>query len=88
MRSLRRVGRGLRVIDAVAAAWGSFRTGNAQAVWCDLGKPLGSAANEEWAWLHAILTAVALSAPIPGLRQSEIRQPEQAPVPDGPFALA
>jgi anti-sigma regulatory factor (Ser/Thr protein kinase) len=30
-------GRGLQVVDAVAAAWGAFRAGHAQAVWCDLG---------------------------------------------------
>jgi serine/threonine-protein kinase RsbW len=57
-------GRGLRVVDAVAAAWGSFRAGHAQAVWCDLGKPLdGIADSETRAWLLAILATVALAAP-------------------------
>ena len=33
-------GRGLQVVDALAARWGSFRAARAQVVWCDLGQPL------------------------------------------------
>jgi len=56
-------GRGLQVVDAVAAAWGSFRAGHALAVWCDLGKPLDCPANGDvWAWLRAVLAAGALAA--------------------------
>src|SRR6266851_6942540 len=54
-------GRGLQVVDAVAAAWGSFRTGHAQAVWCDLAKPLDVAAGDALAWLHAILAVIDLA---------------------------
>jgi hypothetical protein len=63
-------GRGLHVVDAVAAAWGSFRAGHAQAVWCDLGKPLDKIADSETrAWLLAVLAAVALAAsPVRGCR--------------------
>jgi hypothetical protein len=55
-------GRGLQVVDAVAAAWGSFRAGGAQAVWCDLGKPLGNS-GEAWAWLQPVLAGTRLAAP-------------------------
>jgi anti-sigma regulatory factor (Ser/Thr protein kinase) len=54
-------GRGLQVVDAVAAAWGSFRTRDARVVWCDLGKPLDSAAGEAFAWLRALLAVVDLA---------------------------
>ena len=33
-------GRGLQVVDALAACWGSFRAAHVQVVWCDLGQPL------------------------------------------------
>lgn len=56
-------GRGLQVVDAVAAAWGSFRVGRAQAVWCDLGKPLDTAVSgKAWAWLHPLIATVGLAA--------------------------
>ena len=39
-------GRGLRVVDSLAARWGSFRLAGAQAVWCDFGQPLHAAASD------------------------------------------
>ncbi len=60
---LAEIGRGLHVVDAVAAAWGCFRAGNAQAVWCDIGEPLDEAASYAWAWLLLpVLAATSLSA--------------------------
>jgi anti-sigma regulatory factor (Ser/Thr protein kinase) len=56
-------GRGLRVVDALAARWGSFRPAGAQAVWCDFGQPLQAAPGDAWAWLHLILSMCDLSAP-------------------------
>jgi anti-sigma regulatory factor (Ser/Thr protein kinase) len=56
-------GRGLQVVDAVAARWGSFRTQGALAVWCDFGQPLRAAAGDAWAWLHLVLSVCDLSAP-------------------------
>jgi anti-sigma regulatory factor (Ser/Thr protein kinase) len=55
-------GRGLHVIDALAARWGSFRAAPAQVVWCDLGQPLPAAGAEAWAWLTALLAASPLDA--------------------------
>jgi anti-sigma regulatory factor (Ser/Thr protein kinase) len=55
-------GRGLRVVDSLAARWGSFRPAGAQAVWCDLGQPLHAAASDAWAWLHLALSVCDLSA--------------------------
>jgi|GEM_PF-731128 len=56
-------GRGLQVVDAVTAAWGSFSVGYARAVWCDLGRPLdGPADGDAWAWLRAVLATVAIAA--------------------------
>ena len=54
-------GRGLLVVDAVAADWGSFRIGQVQAVWCDLGKPLDAVPAEAWAWLRPLIAAVGFS---------------------------
>jgi anti-sigma regulatory factor (Ser/Thr protein kinase) len=56
-------GRGLFVVDALAARWGSFRLAGAQAVWCDLGQPLHAAASDAWAWLDSVLSMCTLSAP-------------------------
>ena len=56
-------GRGLRVVDSLAARWGSFRLAGAQAVWCDFGQPLRAAASDAWAWLHPVLFVQDLSAP-------------------------
>jgi len=39
-------GRGLAVVDSVAARWGSFRLSGAQVVWCDFGQPLRAPASD------------------------------------------
>ena len=49
-------GRGLHVVDSLAARWGSFRLAGARAVWCDFGQPLHAAAGDAWAWLHPVLS--------------------------------
>ena len=54
-------GRGLHVVDALSAPWGSFRAAGAQVVWCDLGQPLDAAAGEAWAWLTAVLAEFPLA---------------------------
>ena len=56
-------GRGLHVVDSLAARWGSFRLAGALAVWCDFGQPLRAAAGDAWAWLHLVLSVCDLSAP-------------------------
>jgi Histidine kinase-like ATPase domain len=56
-------GRGLQVVDSVAARWGCFRLLEAQVVWCDFGRPLRAPASDSWAWLGPILSAGVLSAP-------------------------
>ena len=56
-------GRGLHVVDSLAARWGSFRLAGARAVWCDFGQPLHAAAGDAWAWLHLVLSVCDLSAP-------------------------
>jgi len=55
-------GRGLHVVDSLAARWGTFRMAGAQAVWCDFGQPLRAAASDAWAWLHLVLSVCDLSA--------------------------
>jgi anti-sigma regulatory factor (Ser/Thr protein kinase) len=55
-------GRGLYVVDALAARWGSFRLAGAQAVWCDFEQPLHAADSDAWAWLHLVLSVCDLSA--------------------------
>jgi len=59
-------GRGLAVVEAVAARWGSFRLPGAQAVWCDFGQPLRVPGGDAWAWLRSVLSACPLSADAPG----------------------
>jgi anti-sigma regulatory factor (Ser/Thr protein kinase) len=56
-------GRGLHVVEALAARWGSFRPAGARAVWCDFGQPLHAPASDAWAWLHLVLSVCDLSAP-------------------------
>ena len=56
-------GRGLQVIDSVAARWGSFRLSGSQVVWCDFGQPLRALTGDAWAWLHRVLSACTLAAP-------------------------
>ena len=56
-------GRGLQVVDSVAARWGSFRLIGSQVVWCDFGQPLRAPASDAWAWLRPVLSVSILSAP-------------------------
>jgi hypothetical protein len=60
-------GRGLQVVDSVAASWGSFRLPGAQAVWCDFGQPLDAPASDAWAWLHRVLSVCPLGSDAPGI---------------------
>lgn len=59
-------GRSLQVEDMIAAAWGHFRVGHAQAVWCDLGKPVNAVPRDTWAWLPGVISAVSLAPDDPG----------------------
>ena len=64
-------GRGLHVVDSLAARWGSFRMSGALVVWCDLGQPLRASDSDAWAWLRLILSVCplwppALMATVPG----------------------
>ena len=63
--SLAEGGRGLQVIDALAAQWGSFRLPGAQAVWCDFGQPLRAPDADAWAWLRHVLAAFPLGDSMP-----------------------
>jgi anti-sigma regulatory factor (Ser/Thr protein kinase) len=58
-------GRGLQIVDAIAAQWGSFRlsSGGPRVVWCDLGAPLRVPAADAWAWLPPVLAACPLYPP-------------------------
>ena len=56
-------GRGLRVVDALATGWGTFRAARARVVWCDLGEPLDAAHGDAWAWLLLVLSVERLSVP-------------------------
>jgi hypothetical protein len=56
-------GRGLQVIEAVAARWGSFRLSGCRVVWCDFGQPLHARPGDAWAWLRSVLSVCALSPP-------------------------
>jgi anti-sigma regulatory factor (Ser/Thr protein kinase) len=55
-------GRGLQIIQAVAAQWDSFRVPRARVVWCDLGEPLHAPTADAWAWLHRVLAICPLTA--------------------------
>jgi hypothetical protein len=70
-------GRGLQIIDALAAAWGSFRLPGAQVVWCDLGQPLRAPDADTWAWLYRVLAACPLTVGVPC----------QLPVPPSPAGI-
>jgi serine/threonine-protein kinase RsbW len=59
--SLAEGGRGLQVIQAVAAQWDSFRLPGARVVWCDLGQPMRASAADAWAWLHCVLAVCPLT---------------------------
>lgn len=54
-------GRGLHVVDALAARWGSFRLLGARVVWSDLGQPLRVPPGDAWAWLGLVLPVDPLS---------------------------
>jgi len=79
-------GRGLRVVDGIAAQWGCSRFAGNLIVWCDFGQPLRARANDAWAWLHCLLSADApLSvpasahvAPDPGLPEADLAIPVRA----------
>lgn len=62
-RGLAEGGRGLHVVDALAARWGSFRLAGAQVVWSDLGRRLRVPDSDAWAWLKLALSACPLSGP-------------------------
>lgn len=62
-RSWQESGRGLRVVNAIAARWGTFICGQSRVVWCDLARPLVAARADAWAWLPAVLAEVSLAAP-------------------------
>ena len=61
--SLAEGGRGLQVVDSVAARWGTFRLTGSQVVWCDFGRPLRAPASDTWAWLRPVLSASILAVP-------------------------
>lgn len=54
-------GRGLRLVDELAARWGTFLLSGARVVWCDLHAPLRVPAADAWAWLSLILSVCDLS---------------------------
>jgi Histidine kinase-like ATPase domain len=54
-------GRGLHVVDSLAARWGSFRLCGARVVWCDFGQPLRAPASDAWAWLRLVLSFCSLA---------------------------
>ena len=56
-------GRGLHLVQELAARWGSFRLPGAQVVWCDFGQPLRAPASDVWAWLRLVLSTCPLAAP-------------------------
>jgi anti-sigma regulatory factor (Ser/Thr protein kinase) len=56
-------GRGLHIVDSLAAQWGSFRLASARVMWCDFGQPLHAAASDAWAWLYSVLSVCTLSGP-------------------------
>ncbi len=58
-------GRGLRVVDSLAARWGSFWLPGALVVWCDFGQPLRAPAADAWAWLPPVLSACPLAPAAP-----------------------
>ena len=74
-------GRGLQVIDSVAARWGSFRLSGSQVVWCDFGQPLRALPGDAWAWLHRVLPACTLSPPARPGQPPEGGSPDPLTVP-------
>jgi hypothetical protein len=59
-------GRGLHVVAAISARWGSFVCGESRVVWCDLARPLIAASTDAWAWLPRVLAEVNLGRSIAG----------------------
>lgn len=54
-------GRGLRLVDELAARWDTFLLGSTRVVWCDLHAALHVRAADAWAWLSLILSVCDLS---------------------------
>ena len=79
-------GRGLRVVDEIAAQWGCSRFAGNLIVWCDFSQPLRARANDAWAWLHCLLSAdaplsvpaSAHAAPEPELPKADLAIPVRA----------
>lgn len=59
-------GRGLHLVDALAASWGTFVLPGARVVWCDLNRALRVPAADAWAWLSLVLSIYDLSPPTAG----------------------
>lgn len=77
-------GRGLHVVDSVAAQWGSLRLAGNLVTWCDLCQPVRAPASDAWAWLGCVLSAgVHLSVPAP-----QHARPESEPADSGLLTLA
>jgi hypothetical protein len=72
-------GRGLHVVDALAARWGSFRLAGARVVWADLGQPPRVPDSDAWAWLRLVLSVDPLS----GSARTMAARPCVAAVPCG-----
>jgi len=56
-------GRGLHVVNSIAAQWDTFRLPAARVVWSDFGQPLRAANSDAWAWLRLVLSVHSLSGP-------------------------
>jgi anti-sigma regulatory factor (Ser/Thr protein kinase) len=56
-------GRGLHLVDSLAARWGTFTLPGARVVWCDLGQRLRAPDSDAWAWLRRVLCVSPLAEP-------------------------
>ncbi len=87
-------GRGLHVVEAVTARWGSFRLAGNLVAWCDLGQRMRAPAGDAWAWLDCVLSAGAhLSVPAwryiqQGSEPADTGQARPSGFPCSPAALA
>jgi anti-sigma regulatory factor (Ser/Thr protein kinase) len=54
-------GRGLHLVDELAARWDTMLLAGARVVWCDLHTPLHVPAAEAWAWLPPVLSGYDLA---------------------------
>jgi anti-sigma regulatory factor (Ser/Thr protein kinase) len=70
-------GRGLHVVESLAARWGTFRHEQAQAVWCDFAEPLRVPVADSWAWLRVVLTGLSLDP----VRKGKVHTEGDAPRP-------